>query len=80
MVFIILASVNSPPAKLQYHMVSLSGLNFPVSSLGLWNRQSNLGLISLRKFSIAFTGHRLELITLNIFPSDSSVESLSPPW
>ena len=44
MVFIILASVDSPIGELQYHTVSFSGLNFPDSSLGRWNRQSNLGL------------------------------------
>ena len=40
MVFIILASVDSPTGELQYHTVSFSGLNFPDSSLGRWNRQS----------------------------------------
>ena len=81
MVFIIFASVDSPTGELQSHTVSFSGLNFPDSSLGRWNRQSNLGLRCLMKFSIVFTGQRLELITSNIFPSDStSVESLSPPW
>ena len=64
----------------EYHTVSFSGLNFPGSSLGRWDRQSNLKLRCLMKFSVVFTGQRLELITSNIFPSDSSVESLSPPW
>ena len=66
---------------IQYHTVeSFSVMNFPDCSLGRWNRQSNLGLRCLRKFSIVFTGQGLELITSNIFPSDSSVESLSLPW
>ena len=78
-VFIILASVDSPTGELQYHTVSFLGLNFPDCSLGRWNRQSNLGLRCLMKFSIVFTGQRLELIASDIFPSDSSVESLSPP-
>ena len=42
--FIILASVDSPTDELQYRMVSLLGLNFADSSLGHWNRQSSLGL------------------------------------
>ena len=42
MVFIILASVDSPTGELQYHTVSFSGLNFPDSSLSRWNRPSNL--------------------------------------
>ena len=77
MVFIILASVDSPTGELQYQTLSFSGLNLAYCSLGRWNRQSSLGLRCLRKFSIVLTGQRPELITLNIFPSDSSVESLT---
>ena len=79
-VFIILASADSPTGELQYQTLSFSGLNFADSSLGRWNRQYSLGLRCLRKFSIVLTGQRLEFITSNIFPSDSSVGSLSPPW
>ena len=65
-------SVDSPTGELQYQTLSFSGLNFVDSSLGRWNRQFRC----LRGFSIVLTGQRLELI----FPWDSSVESLSPPW
>ena len=41
---------------------SFSGLNFPDSSLGRWNRQSNLGLRCLMKFSFFFLWYPLATV------------------